>query len=210
MDDEVLWKNRRGLTSKDTVAAVTQLRGYPFSVGLQMMTGMYGSDREKDLDTARQIISLKPDFVRIYPTIVLKQTVLYHLYSQGSYQPMELEESVALSAELLDLFDRASIPVIRLGLMAGEEVNEKEVIGPFHSSYRELVESYRILREIERQLEGKTTEGKTLRIVCPKRMLSKVIGNRKKNRKLLEEKYGLSVVITPSDTFSSGLSVTLI
>lgn len=192
-DDEVLRLNRRGMKASAVETAVSYLREYPFSLGLQMMTGMLGSDEEKDLYTARELIRLKPDFVRIYPTVILRDTALYDLYLQGKYVPMELEASVRLSAKLLDLFESAGIPVIRLGLMAGEEINEKEVIGPYHSSYRELVESYRICRTVECALDGKQTAGKELEIICAPSMVSKVIGNRRKNVLLWQEKYGVRV-----------------
>lgn len=194
-DDEGLRMNRRGMKASAVETAVAYIRKYPFSLGLQMMTGMLGSDEEKDLFTAQELIRLKPDFVRIYPTVVLRDTALYDLYLQGKYVPMELEDSVRLSAELLELFESAGIPVIRLGLMAGEEVHEKEVAGPYHSAYRELVESYRICRTVEHALDGKQTMGKELEIVCAPSMVSKVIGNRRKNVLLWQEKYGVRVHI---------------
>ncbi len=195
MDDEVLFQNRRGMKASSVEKAVSLLRKYPFALGLQMMTGMFGSDEEKDFKTAEALIRLRPDFVRIYPTVVLKDTGLMELYQQGHYRPMELEASIHLSARLLDLFETARIPVIRLGLMAGEEIHERQVIGPYHSAYRELVESYRICCDIERQLRQQATKGKQLVLTCPPSMVSKVVGNRKKNVLFLQERYGVTVHI---------------
>lgn len=197
-DDEVLRQNRRGMKASDTESAVKVIRQYPFSLGLQMMTGMLGSEEKKDLFTARELIRLRPDFVRIYPTVILRDTALYERYLRGEYVPMKLEDSVRLSAELLDLFEVAEIPVIRLGLMAGEEIHETQVAGPYHSSYRELVESYRICRTVEQFLQGRQTEGKVLEIVCAPSMVSKVIGNRRKNVLLWQETYGVRVLVTQS------------
>ncbi len=195
MDDEVLFHNRRGMQAACVEQAVTHLRRYPFALGLQMMTGMFGSNQEKDIRTAEALIRLQPDFVRIYPTVVLKDTFLMELYRQGRYQPMDLEDSIRLSARLLELFEEAHIPVIRLGLMAGEEINEAEVIGPYHSAYRELVESYRICRDIEKKLQHRETRGKRLVLSCPPSMVSKVVGNRKKNVLFLQKTYGVTIRI---------------
>ena len=72
MDEEVLRLNRRGHTAQDTRRAAALIKGAGLELGLQMMTGLYGSTPEKDLDTARQLIALGPDTARIYPTIVLE------------------------------------------------------------------------------------------------------------------------------------------
>lgn len=44
------------------------------------MTGLYMSDKNKDIYTAFEIARLDPDFVRIYPTMIFKDTGLYELY----------------------------------------------------------------------------------------------------------------------------------
>ncbi len=197
MFSEVLRKNKRSMEPEAVHHAVSLLRQYPFSLGLQMMTGMYGSDAKKDWETAGQIIALGPDFVRIYPTVVLKDTALFDLYQQGEYQPMSLSDSVALSAKLLDLFDEAKIPVIRLGLMAGEEVNEAEAIGPYHSSYRELCESCRIRKKLESELSSKNTlHTSNLHVICNPSLVSQVIGNKRANLIYFKEKYGITLSVT--------------
>ncbi len=201
MDDDVLACNRRGMNAASVEKAVTCLRKYPFSLGLQMMTGMFGSDEQKDIQTAKELIRLAPDFVRIYPTVVLKGTALMELYQKGKYCPMALEDSVRLSAKLLELFEAANIPVIRMGLMAGEEIHETEVIGPFHSSYRELVESYRLCRAIESELKEQETKGKQLILSCPPSMVSKVVGNRRKNILFLQQEYGVTVRVVQDPVF---------
>ena len=80
MDDAVLALNERGHTAKDTEEACERIRRYGFSLGLQMMTGLYGSDEEKDRQTARWFVELHPDTVRIYPTVVLEHTRLADLW----------------------------------------------------------------------------------------------------------------------------------
>ena len=141
MDDAVLQKNERGHTSADTVRAAGLIKNAGFRLGLQMMTGMYGSTDRTDLSTANALLALAPDTVRVYPTVVLRGTRLEELYRAGEYTPPELEDSVFLCARILRLFTAAGVPVIRLGLHAETGMQERLVAGPYHPAFRELCET---------------------------------------------------------------------
>lgn len=143
MDDEVLIRSERGHTQEDVVNSSRLIKTYDFQLGLQMMIGLPGDNEEKDMETARKIIKLKPDFVRIYPTLVIRQTNLEEMFIKGQYIPLELEEAVSISKKLYKEFIRNKIDVIRLGLQVTEQINlGKDVVaGPFHPAFRELVES---------------------------------------------------------------------
>ena len=145
MCDDVLIKNGRGHTADDVRNAVARIRKYGFELGLQMMTGLIGSDDEKDIKTAEEIIALKPDFVRIYPTLVFENTELYERYRDGSYKPQTVLEAARLSAKLLDMFEKNGIKVIRVGLLVTEDEAKHHLkAGPYHPRFRELVNSYRV------------------------------------------------------------------
>lgn len=197
MDDEVLHKNLRGHTSKDVEKAVKILRKFGFETGLQMMTGLYGSDFEKDVKTAEKIISLKPDTVRIYPTIVLENTLLEKKYKSGEYKVMSLEETVELVAKLLLMFEEAGINVIRTGLHSGGNVEEGYVAGAYHPAFKELCESKIYLEKINEQIE-KLSFGE-IEISVPKGALSQAIGQKKENKKRMEEK-GFTVRFKEDET----------
>ncbi len=128
--------NNRGHSIKDVERATEKIRAYGFELGLQMMTGLYGDDDIKAIKTAERIIALKPDTVRIYPTIVLKNTDLAALYSDGVYAPQTIPQAVDLCSKLLIMFKKANISVIRLGLHSIEE--ESFVAGPWHPAFSEL------------------------------------------------------------------------
>lgn len=149
MNDRVLFLNGRGHTVRQVERASALIRGGGFSLGLQMMTGLYGDTSAGARETAGQLAALKPDCVRIYPTIVLKGTRLAELFSEGAYVPASLEETTELCADLLDFFEGRSIPVIRLGLHASPELERDRLAGPWHPAFRELCESRRFLRRAE-------------------------------------------------------------
>lgn len=140
MDDGVLGLSGRGHTAGDTVRAVELLRTAGLTIGLQMMPGLPGDTRETILATAREIVSLRPDFVRVYPTLVIKNTPLEKLYRRGDYCPWLLESMVEVCREVMSLFDNARIPVIRVGLQPTAELEESIVAGPYHPSFRQLLE----------------------------------------------------------------------
>ncbi len=192
MDDEVLLKNRRGHTADDTKKAVRLLKEYGFETGLQMMTGMYGSDTEKDIFTGREIAKLKPDTVRIYPTVVLSETELENLYKDGKYVPTSLETSVEVCAALYRIFDEEKIKIIRMGLQSTDTICEKGsiVAGAYHSAFGELVRS-RLLRD---EMEEEVKSGKRV-IEVPAKKLSAAIGQKRANLTYFKEKYGIDIEV---------------
>ncbi len=184
MDEEVLCLNRRGHTAKDVEAACALIKAYGFSLGLQMMTGLLGSSDAKDIETAEKICALKPDTVRIYPTIVLEGTYLAECLKNGSYKAETLETAVPLCAKLLCLFKAHNIRVIRLGLHSGGNVEEGYLGGAYHPAFRELCEG-EVYKEIMlRNLEGRP-KNKPYLIEVPQNALSKAKGQGKRNEKAL-------------------------
>jgi histone acetyltransferase (RNA polymerase elongator complex component) len=140
MDDGVLRLSGRGHAAKDTVRAVELLREAGLTIGLQMMPGLPGDTRETILETAGEIVSLRPDFIRVYPTLVIKNTPLEKLYRWGNYSPWLLESMVEVCREVMSLFDNARIPVIRVGLQPTADLEESIVAGPYHPSFRQLLD----------------------------------------------------------------------
>ncbi len=186
MEDAVLVKNRRGHTALDTVRASGMIRDAGFSLGLQMMTGLYGQSAQSALETAETLIRLKPDTVRIYPTIIMPDTELAALYERGEYRPQELSEAVDLCARLIDLFRQAGILVIRAGLHDEEGLRERRVAGPYHPAFRELCES-----RIFRNRAEKLTEGllrTSVALAVNPRDLSKAIGQKRENIQYFESR----------------------
>ncbi len=201
LDDEVLKLSNRGHSSADVINAVRLIREYDFSLGLQMMTGLPGDTEEKSLDTARKIIAMKPDFVRIYPTLVIKDTELFNMYSRGEYTPQTLDAAVELTAKLLSIFNDAKIKVIRVALMTTDEISPggKLVAGPFHSAFRELSESRIYLEKI---LEALGNEKKATVRANPKE-ISKVLGHKRAN--ILEfQKRGIDITVKKDGRIKKG------
>ncbi len=185
MDDEVLSANHRGHNAEDVRRASALIKSYGFELGLQMMTGLFKSDSQKDLYTAKEIIKLKPDTVRIYPTVALKNTHLAYLQEIGEYKAPTAEESAPFCAELLQMFEKSGIKVIKLGLHSSEAVENDMVGGAYHPAFRELCEGYIYLKKILEKLEGKD-KNSVYTIFVSKKALSKAKGQQKRNEKALK------------------------
>ncbi len=187
MCDDVLQKNMRGHTSQDVRNASRLIKEYGVSLGLQMMTGLYGSSKEKDIYTANKIISLSPDTVRIYPTVTIKNTVLGDLFESGEYVPDTLEKSVDLCAFLLTMFMRNNIEVIRLGLHYSEELERDMLSNNYHPAFKELCEN-KLMKDkfLETAHSLGITGGNVLVFVSPS-SVSKFVGQKRSNLKSLEE-----------------------
>ena len=175
MIDDVLIANNRGHKSADVVFASRMIKDFGFSLGLQMMTGLYASSNDFDIATANEIIKLAPDTVRIYPTITIKNTYLEKLYLDGLYSPQTLEDSVSLAVILEDMFVSANINVIRIGLHSIEA--DSYVAGPWHPAFRELCESYRFRLKFDNILN----KNKKYNIYVSPCVVSKAIGQNRSN-----------------------------
>lgn len=193
-DPEVLIKNRRGHTREDIFKASHLIKKRGFSLGLQMMTGLLGDTDEKALQTCEDIISLKPDTVRIYPTITLEGTHLGELYKAGEYEPQTLQGAVSLCGKLLKRFYENDIAVIRLGLHSGGNVEEGYLAGPYHPAFGEMCQSAVYLENAVDLL--KTLDignGKITLYVNPSE-ISKMTGQKGANKEILRSMgYNISV-----------------
>lgn len=196
MDEEVLIASKRGHTSRDVVAASKLIRKHGFELGHQVMIGLPKSTKEKEIETIKKCIKLKPDVVRIYPVYVLKNSKLYDMTKDKEYIPLELEEAIERAKEVYKECVRNKINVIRIGLQTTEEINKKneEILGPVCDNYKE-----RILTNISRDyVLGKIkNKGKLKRIklVVPKNTQNYVVGNNKSNITYFEEKLGLKLEV---------------
>lgn len=196
MRDEVLRLNGRGHTARDVREASERIRRAGFSLGLQMMTGLYGDDESGARYTAGEIAALEPETVRIYPTVVLRGTRLHALMREGKYTPPNVGQSVPLCSEILSFFVLHKIRVIRLGLHAEKTVEEKLVGGAYHPALRELCESEIMLRAALCQLEGRP--GGRYDASVRAADISRMIGQKRKNIRLLSEK-GYIIRVRPAE-----------
>lgn len=155
LDRAVLKASGRGHDDQSVLRASQLIRDYGMTLGHQIMPGLPGADPASDLATARASIAMKPDQVRIYPTLVVKDTPLAEMYQRGDYKPYSLDEAVTLSGEIMTLYEAADIQIIRVGLQASQEIapGADLLAGPYHPAFRELTLSKRLNARIKHTLD---------------------------------------------------------
>ncbi len=152
MDDAVLTAAQRGHSSTDSFRALRLLKATGFRVGAQIMIGLPGDNRERLLPGIRALLDCGPEFIRIYPTLVLKGTALAALYGSGRYRPLAMEEAIELCREVYVLCRESGVSVIRLGLQADAGLEQSIVAGPYHPAFGELVMARVLQHDILREL----------------------------------------------------------
>ncbi|MDU0945722.1 MAG: elongator complex protein 3 [Anaerococcus obesiensis] len=194
LDNEILNANERGHSKEDSIMASKLIKDYGFKLGHQIMPGLYKDSFDKAIKTGLESIKMNPDMVRIYPTLVIKDTKLEKLYKEGLYKALSLDEAIEISSRLYMIYSYKKIPVIRIGLQPTENINEKKdvVAGPFHPSIRQLVETniHKIYLE---ELINKYRLKDKIKIHISNREISIIAGNKKANKNYFYKKYGLII-----------------
>ncbi|MGC8307727.1 elongator complex protein 3 [Clostridioides difficile] len=210
LDEKVLLDSIRGHQSEIVYKSSKMIKNSGIKLGLQMMIGLPADTKEKCIFTAKKFVELKPDCVRVYPTLVVKDTGLEKLMEQNKYNPFTLEESVNIVKKVLVLFYVNNINVIRVGLQATDDIQIGKAVlaGPYHPAFRELVEADMIKDYLEFViLQNKNI--KQMLVKSNKKNISKIIGNKKTNVKYMEEKFGVLLKTQESDLDINQLEIVL-
>ncbi|MTI47692.1 MAG: radical SAM protein [Firmicutes bacterium] len=204
LDEEVLEKSYRGHNAGDVYTAVDLIKDNNFKLGLQMMVGLPGDNEEKAVSTAIKIANLKPDFVRVYPTLVIKETYLEEMYLKGQYESFSIDKTVDICGDILMIFYSRDIPVIRLGLQPTDNVAEnKDVVGgPFHPAIRQLVQTKIYNRVLREYFEDHPITNDELIINVNKGEISNLVGQGSSNIRFLKEEFGFRKIKTVGNDIS--------
>ena len=200
MDDEVLHLSGRGHTAEDVRRASKMLKAAGFHLILQMMTGLPGDTLARTVCTAGELAALRPDGVRIYPTVVVQDTPLYDDWVSGRYREHTVEDAVEYCAHIVPLFEALSIPVIRLGLNPTDELSSGgAAAGAYHPALGELVKSRILLKKAEALLR-QPGRGEDVSLYVHPSRLSQMIGQHRCNAETLTAEFSLhSLKILPAD-----------
>ncbi len=196
MDDRVLLAAGRGHTAEDTKRAFSLILERGFELVGQMMTGLPEATAESEIMTAESICRMGAHAARLYPTVVFEHTALCDMARRGLYTPFDTETAVSRSADVLSVFIRNGVPVIRIGLQASEALVGGEGVygGGYHPAIGEMILARRHRNEVEKALFGLETKGKTLILRVNPRDVSAFAGQKGENKRHLIETYALSGV----------------
>lgn len=200
-NDYILDKSRRGHTFEDVKNASKLIKKYGFILGHQMMVGLPESTRKDEIQTAKDLIKLKPKIVRIYPVLVVKGTRLEEDYLAGEYVPLTVQQAVETSKDILCMFNNKNIHVIRVGLQNTNEITDpsnKEsqvVAGPYHPAFRQLVESELWYDKIAEKIKQINSKVKNVQIEVNPQDINNVVGHKRANIKKINEIYDINLIV---------------
>ncbi len=208
----ILQRSNRGHSFEDVKKASKLIRWYGFELGHQMMVGLPESTRIDEINTAKALIKLKPKIVRIYPVLVVKATKLEKEYKEGSYEPLPLIQAIEICKELVNMFNKKKISIIRIGLQTTDEIanpdkEKSEVIaGPYHPAFRQLVESGLWYDAIVYKIKQLNVKVKEVEVRINPIDVNNVIGHKKENIIKLKETYDVDLVLKQDESIKQGKS----
>lgn len=206
----ILEKIRRGHTFEDVRKASKLIRRYGFKLGHQIMIGLPESTKQDEIDTAIDCIKLKPKIVRIYPVLVIKGTKLAKEQEEGKYEPLSVVQAVERCKEIVRLFKKKKIDVIRIGLQSTDTISNPEneasevIAGPYHPAFRQLVESSIWYDAISEKIKKINSKVKKIQILANEEDINNIIGHKKENIKKLEEIYEVKAKVIKNDKIKQG------
>ena len=170
-----------------------------------MMVGLPDSSEKDDIQTAKDIIKLKPKMVRIYPVLVIKGTELEEEYNKKDFIPLNVSQAVERSKEIVKLFRKKNIEVIRTGLQNTDSISspEKEgsevIAGPYHPAFGQLVEDAIWYDKITDEIKKINSKVIRVEIQANKANVNNIIGHKKENIKRLKDTYALIATVKEND-----------
>jgi len=138
LDDEILNKINRQQTISQVIQATFILKESGFKVTYHLMPNLPFSSPEKDLETFKKVFTspFSPDHLKIYPTVIPKESKLKQLIKNKIYQPYSLKKLVSL---LVKIKTEIIPPWVRISRLA-RDVSEKSILEPkIPSNLREIV-----------------------------------------------------------------------
>jgi len=137
--DLVLKKNNRGHDVAETIRATKLLKNAGFKINYHIMPGLYGSDVKKDYQMFEKLFSspdFQPDMLKIYPTVVLRDSALYSVWKKGKYKALDDKQ---FEKFVLRVKKNLIPPYVRIARLVRDVPAESIIAGPIISNLRQMI-----------------------------------------------------------------------
>ena len=211
-NDYILKKSNAQIMFSDIKKTSKLLRWNGFKVGYQMMVGLPESTRLDEINTAKALIKLKPNTIKIFPVLVLKGTTLEKEYNNEKYVPLNLVQAVEICKEIVRMFWNKKIEILQIGIEDKEELNEftnskTEIVdGPYYPSFKQLVESNMWYDAIVNKIKRLNVKVKEVEVTVNPIDSDNVIGLKKENVYKLKDMYDVDLILKQDEKVKKGKS----
>jgi histone acetyltransferase (RNA polymerase elongator complex component) len=183
--DKPLAESKRGYAAETAIQACHMVQEAGLTLGIQLMPGMPGMQREHFLEDIERCAGIKPAFVRLYPCLVLEGTALAGLWRQKLFTPWSLDTILELLPDALLTLWNNSIKVIRIGLAPQKGLQEQILDGPRHPALGQILRSLALFKLISAQVREFSAENNAencpeqpgYRLYAPKRFQGEFYGH---------------------------------
>lgn len=191
----VLTLSQRGYDAATAESAVLRLMKAGCDVVVQLMPFLPGSTQEDDLHAARRVALLRPQGLRLFPTLVLRGTRLAEWYERGEYKPAGYAQAAHRCAAMMEPALEAGVKVLRIGLQDSESLRSNLVAGPHHPALGELAWASLLATVLSGLLQSPEFAGSSPRITVGPRAASLMLGHAGFGRRHLSLLVGRTVDI---------------
>ena len=209
-NDYILKRIGEKYNLQDIKKASKMIKWNGFRLGYHMMVGLPESTRIDEVNTAKELIKLKPKMVRIYTTLVIKNTQLEKEYEEGKYKPLSIVQAVEICKDLVRMFADKNIDILNVGISAEDEAElnktSKIISGPCHPAFRQLVESAMWYDAIVEKIKKLNVKVKEVEVTVNPKDSDNVIGHKKENVQKLKELYDVDLVLNQNEKIKQGKS----
>ena len=136
--DIELSSSNRGYSGQTAITSCQNILEYEFALSIQLIIGLPNANDSTYSYTIEMLKKIKPNYVRLYPLLVLKDTELADIFLSGNYLPLTLNEAIKLCKLFLNSCEKENIKVIKVGLHS--DIPRSDILaGPYHERFRELL-----------------------------------------------------------------------
>lgn len=140
-NDYILKKCGYEHTMEDIKRVTKMLKWKGIKVSFQVGVGLPDSTKIDEANTAKELAKLKPNLIRIYPMVVVKNTMLEEVYNRGAFEPLILNQAIERCKEMVYEFNRKKVN--QINIVKQNELNKTEnteiVAGAYHEEFAQLV-----------------------------------------------------------------------
>jgi histone acetyltransferase (RNA polymerase elongator complex component) len=176
------------------VEAADLVKNAGLYLGIQLMPGLPGEDEDSWEQTIVTTAEITPNFVRLYPALVVEGTPLAEMYRSGVFTSLSIEAAAQRCVYAIERLEEAGIRIERVGLQETVGLSEEIIAGPYHPAFGEIACGYLMRKRIEEAVGDK--RGEITVSVAPE-MVSTAVGHKRTNIEYFSETYGISVRIVP-------------